>query len=91
MAVLERMASLTAEQAKDELISRIEEITPDVYGLAGGAGSRRGTGGMRTKLQAADLATAQGIDVIITNGNNPKALYDIVKGESVGTLFAGKR
>ena len=58
-----------------------------VYKLAGGAGSRRGTGGMRTKLQAAALATSQGIDTIITNGKNPAALYDIIEGVPVGTKF----
>ena len=74
-----------------KLISRIEAIDDSVYKLAGGAGSRRGTGGMRTKLQAADLATAQGIDTIVTNGKNPEVLYKIVAGESVGTLFKGHR
>ena len=58
--------------------------------LAGGAGSRRGTGGMKTKLQAAALATAQGVDTIITNGKAPEALYEIVKGSKAGTLFVGK-
>lgn len=75
-------------QAK--LISRIEQIDDSVYEMAGGAGSRRGTGGMRTKLQAATLATAQGIDTTITNGKNPEALYDILKRKAVGTLFVGK-
>ena len=74
-----------------KLISRIEAIDDSVYMLAGGAGSRRGTGGMRTKLQAADLATAQGIDTIVTNGKNPEVLYKIVAGVSVGTLFKGHR
>ena len=74
-----------------KLISRIEAIDDSVYKLAGGAGSRRGTGGMRTKLQAADLATAQGIDTIVTNGKNPEVLYKIVAGESAGTLFKGHR
>lgn len=64
-----------------KLISRIETIDESTYKLAGGAGSRRGTGGMRTKLQAADIATSQGIDVIVTNGSNTKALYDIVEGK----------
>jgi len=71
------------------LIPRIDEITDDTYRLAGGAGSRRGTGGMRTKLQAAALATAQGIDTVITNGKDPAALYKIIAGESVGTFFSG--
>ena len=56
-----------------------------------GAGSRRGTGGMKTKLQAAELATGQGIDTIVTNGKNAAGLYDIIKGSPVGTRFAGKR
>lgn len=71
-------------------IARVESIDESVYALAGGAGSRRGTGGMRTKLQAAELATSQGIDTIITNGKHPQALYDILEGKSVGTLFTGK-
>lgn len=70
-----------------KLIERITTIDEKVQSLAGGAGSRRGTGGMKTKLQAAKLATTQGIDTIITNGKNPSALYDIIKGKNVGTLF----
>ena len=73
-----------------KLIKRIEQVDEKVYSLAGGAGSRHGTGGMKTKLKAAGLATAQGIDTIITNGKKPEALYDIVKGTEAGTLFAGK-
>ena len=72
-------------------IARIEEVDDAVYEMAGGAGSRRGTGGMRTKLQAATLAMGQGTDVTITNGKNPAALYDILQGKEIGTLFAGKR
>lgn len=74
-----------------KLIERIDCIDERVQTLAGGAGSRRGRGGMKTKLQAAGLATSQGIDTIIANGKNPSALYDIVKGGKVGTLFVGKR
>lgn len=72
------------------LISRIEKIDETVYALAGGAGSRRGTGGMKTKLRAAELATAQGIDTVITNGKAPEMFYEIVKGNKAGTLFVGK-
>lgn len=74
-----------------KLISRIERIDETVYALAGGAGSRRGTGGMKTKLQAAQLATAQGIDTVITNGKSPEAIYEIVNGNSTGTFFAGQK
>lgn len=73
------------------LIPRIEKIDDRTMLLAGGAGSRRGTGGMKTKLQAVKLAMRQGIDTIITNGRNPDALYGILNGESIGTLFIGSR
>ena len=73
------------------LIEQIDVIDDAVYRLAGGAGSRRGTGGMRTKLKAADLATAQGIDTIVTNGKDPDILYKVVNGEPAGTLFKGRR
>ncbi len=74
-----------------KLIEKIEQIDEGVYAAAGGAGSRRGTGGMRTKLQAAKLATSNGTDTVITNGKRPEAIYDIVNGKKSGTLFVGKR
>ena len=59
--------------------------------MAGDSISGIGTGGMRTKLQAADLATAQGIDTIVMNGKNPEILYKVISGEPVGTLFKGHK
>jgi glutamate 5-kinase len=73
------------------LISTIPEITDSVRALAGGAGSSRGTGGMITKLQAAELAMGSGIDMTITNGARPEDIYDILEGKPVGTLFKGRR
>lgn len=72
-----------------KLLPQIDTIDEKVYSLAGGAGSRRGTGGMKTKLRAASLATAQGIDTVITNGKKPSAIYDIIEGRKVETLFIG--
>lgn len=74
-----------------KLIEKIDCIDESIYAIAGGAGSKRGTGGMKTKLQAAELAASQGIDTVISNGKKAEAIYDIVKGISVGTLFKGKR
>ena len=73
-----------------KLLSRVECIDESKYALAGGAGSRRGTGGMRTKLKAAELAVSQGIDTIIANGRHPDAIYEIIRGGVSGTLFPGK-
>ena len=73
-----------------KLIERIDRVDDGTFALAGGAGSRRGTGGMRTKLQAAQMASSQGTDVIIANGRRPEALYDIAEGRKAGTLFPGR-
>ncbi len=69
------------------LISEVREITPDIMALGDGAGSELGTGGMRTKLMAAEIATEGGCDMIITNGDYPELLYKIADGETVGTRF----
>ena len=84
----------TADPRKDPnatLISVVEEVTPEVEALAGGAGSSLGTGGMATKLRAAKMVTAAGCDMIIANGENPTYLYDIVDCKAVGTRFLGKK
>ncbi len=84
----------TADPHKDpngKLIPVVEEITEDILKLAGGAGSKQGTGGMATKLQAAQMATAAGCDMVIANGSKPQILYNIVAGEAVGTRFIGKK
>lgn len=76
---------------ESRVISVVDEITDEIRNCAGGVGSRRGTGGMRTKLKAAELAGQDGIDMVITNGNQPDNLYGIVQGEAIGTLFKGKK
>ena len=57
-----------------KLIPVIEELTPEVMALGDGKGSELGTGGMKTKLHAAEIATGAGIDMIIANGANPAAI-----------------
>jgi glutamate 5-kinase len=73
-----------------KLISRVTEITPALREAAGGAGTQWGTGGMSTKLDAAQLAMGHGTDMVITNGRNIEALYDIVEGKPVGTRFVAR-
>ena len=84
----------TADPHKDPnavLIPVIEEITPDIIALAGGKGSALGTGGMCTKLSAAQMATANGTDMIIANGADPELLYAILDGKAVGTRFLSRK
>ena len=71
------------------LIPKVEEINDAVFDLAGGAGSQQGTGGMVTKLQAAQLATRSGTTVVIAPGAKPNVLIDLVGSQSdqIGTWF----
>ncbi len=73
-----------------ERIAVVERITPAVLALGGGSGSSLGTGGMMTKLRAAETVTAKGIEMVIANGDHPEILYDILDGASVGTRFLAK-
>lgn len=72
------------------LIPEVRAITEDILSLAGGTGSALGSGGMATKLKAAQIATEAGIDMIIANGDNPEALYALLEGKSIGTRFVGR-
>ncbi len=72
------------------LIPEIRELSAEIMALGGDAGSALGTGGMRTKLHAAEICTENGTDMIITNGQNPRILYDIAEGKSVGTRFIAR-
>jgi len=71
-------------------VELVEEIDDALLASAGGAGSARGTGGMATKLQAAQIATPAGITTVIMDGKSPKRIYDLLAGEPVGTIFAAK-
>ncbi len=70
------------------LLSRVERIDERILAMAGGAGTVRGTGGMATKLQAAQMVVQQGIPMCILNGKDPTVLYRLLDGEQIGTYFA---
>ena len=70
-----------------QLIPQINAISEDILALAGGSGTSLGTGGMVTKLQAAKICLQSGCSMVITNGNRPENLYDILDGNQIGTMF----
>ncbi|MGN0486447.1 MAG: glutamate 5-kinase [Acutalibacteraceae bacterium] len=72
------------------LIPIVREITEDIKALCGGAGSERGTGGMITKIHAAEIAVEAGIPTVVMNGTAPQDIYKLIDGHSVGTLFYAK-
>ncbi|WP_434311145.1 glutamate 5-kinase [Hominifimenecus sp. rT4P-3] len=74
-----------------QLIPKVEKITPEIESIAEEAGSSRGTGGMITKIHAAQIAVEAGIDMAIINGEHPEQLYQLFDGETVGTHFTARR
>ena len=79
-----------ATHPEAELIAEIPEITPEVEAIAGGAGSKLGTGGMMTKIQAAQIAMSAGVTMVIASGSRENVLRDILSGENIGTVFPAR-
>ena len=73
-----------------KLLSFVGAITDEIRALGGGSAGNQGTGGMATKLRAAEICLNAGCDMVITNGKRPNDLYDILSGKAVGTTFSGR-
>lgn len=81
----------TADPRKDETARLMDEVTTideSIYAIAGGAGSTVGTGGMRTKIEAADKCTKSGIQTLIVNGREGVVFDELLDGKIVGTYFS---
>ncbi|MEQ3652199.1 MAG: glutamate 5-kinase [Glaciecola sp.] len=74
-----------------KLITHVGEVTPSIKALAGGASSAVGTGGMVTKLQAAEKCTHSGIQTLLVNGQKADVFDALLKGQCAGTLFQAKQ
>ncbi len=70
------------------LIRTVETITPEIEAAASGAGTRFGSGGMITKLEAAKNAASSGAATVLCHGRKKDVLQRLVAGEEHGTLFA---
>ena len=83
----------TADPHKDpdaKLLQKVTRIDENILKLAGVSSTTQGTGGMVTKLHAAEICLSCGCDMVIANGNNPLNLYEIIDGKNVGTTFSAK-
>ena len=80
----------TADPRKDPsatLLSVVEKITPEIRQIAGGSSTGLGTGGMSTKIIAADIATRSGVETIIASGSRENVLVDLANGQAIGSKF----
>ncbi len=73
------------------LLHHVARVDDHIREIAGISSSAQGTGGMVTKLHAADICLGCGCKMVIANGNNPGNLYDILEGKTVGTTFSEER
>ena len=83
----------TADPHKDPnavLLRKVTKIDDTILNLAGVSSTTQGTGGMVTKLHAAEICLSCGCDMVIANGSNPENLYDIIDGKAVGTTFTAE-
>lgn len=69
----------------------VDCITPEIEALAGESGSEFGTGGMKSKIFAAKIATRAGIAMAIIDGTNPELIYDVLEGKNPGTFFVPQK
>jgi len=72
------------------LIHIVGDINEDIKNMAGAEGSKFGTGGMVTKIIAAEMVTKIGTSLVIASGDEPKNITRIVEKENIGTLFVKK-
>ena len=70
-----------------KLIPEVHGVDDRIISVAGGIGSKLGTGGMITKIHAAQIAEKSGFDMVIANGSDPDILYDLFEDKQVGTVF----
>lgn len=80
----------TADPRRDPgacLIREVPEITPEIESLAGGAGSKLGSGGMATKISAARIAAHSGVSTVLACADEKDIILKVISGEQVGTVF----
>ncbi len=72
-------------------VREVAVITPEIESLAGDAGTKFGSGGMVTKIQAGKIATFSGVCMIIADGRKSNVVLDVVEGKSIGTVFLPRK
>ena len=72
------------------LLPVVHRVDDGIRALAGVSSTDQGTGGMVTKLRAAEICLNCGCEMVIANGREPRLLYDIVEGKPAGTRFVGE-
>jgi len=86
LTTVDGLYSSNPEKPESKLIPVVEKITPEIRNATEGK-SRLGRGGMKTTLEAAEIAMRSGVPLMIANSRRSNVLFDILDGKNVGTLF----
>jgi glutamate 5-kinase len=86
LTTVDGLYSSNPEKPESKLIPVVEKITPEIRNATEGK-SRLGRGGMKTTLEAAEIAMRSGVPFMIANSRRSNVLFDILDGKNVGTLF----
>lgn len=87
LSVIDGLFDGDPKDPTSKLVPLVEKFDPELFGLAAQTKSSRGTGGMKSKLEAVNMATATGRNVMLANGSTPGILDQLMTGQEVGTLF----
>ena len=90
LSVIEGLLTGDPTLPQSQRIPLVERFDDELLNLVGASKSSRGTGGMKTKLEAVHTATAVGVNVVIANGKRSRVLDEILRGDDIGTLFLGE-
>jgi len=90
LSVIDGLFDGDPDSPESRVIPLVEQWSDDLAALAGRSKSRRGTGGMQTKLEAARKVTDVGESVFIANGREPGIIDRVMAGEELGTLFLAR-
>lgn len=91
LVILSTIPGLLEDQGRGALIPLVESITPEIEALAGGTTSTTAVGGMKTKLDAAQVATQSSCAVFLGSGRDDQLIPDLLAGNPRGTLFLPRR
>lgn len=90
LSVVDGLLTADPTDPNSRRIPLVERFDDELLNLVGASKSSRGTGGMKTKLEAVRTATAVGVNVMIANGKRPNVLSELLSGTDTGTLFLGE-
>ncbi|MGC8667707.1 MAG: glutamate 5-kinase [Chthonomonadales bacterium] len=87
LLILSDVDGLYTDDSRSRVLATVSRITPELWAIAGDAESDAGTGGMRTKVEAAKIATTAGIRTVIARGRLDRVISRVLAGEPIGTTF----